>query len=746
MDTPQFEALVRDLNTQLEKARHAYYVLADPIMTDAAYDLLEARLKGLVKANPQLTKIATALTTVGSDVVTPGTKIYMADSKKKSVEDIKIGDVVATSTGRSRIKHVRPMLSIENQYTKEDVVKFVLSLPAGTAVCVEPKRDGTSNENRYFRGLLKASLTRGTGVEGEDQTAQVKVLTSIPQSLVSAPLLDAADDINIRGELVMRNGELDRLNKEATAAGTKTYAATRNLTAGTMKQKNLAVVASREILFMPWDIYSPSNDTNLPDSNYERMRLLEKAGFPKYEGILVTNPNSDSLIKAIDAILALNAKSDIRADGVVIKVDSHKLRKELGVATKFTNWMTCFKPQSLSGTTYLRKIIWQIGRQGALTPVAECDPVVLAGAVVTRASLNNETWIATLGLTIGAKVEMLRSGDVIPQIVKVLDDTGDPIIPPTHCPECGNRITVWTEPKSDITSRFCENGMCPGRICGLFSYISDREFLEIDGLGDDMAMRIVKGEFARNIGELFEFQVEQMEALKKLQDKLGEEPGETKFLTLMAKQGFSITVLKMFRSMEKAKTAPWNKWIAAFGIPMVGRTLGKLLAKELKLEAEDMPNLCTKLEAASKSNIEGLGDVKSDMLKNWSLDPVNRLICEALYRAGVRPTSTVVKAAAGGQPLAGVVFCITGEFDFADRVGLTQTLESLGATSKTSVSKKLTHLIVGDSGAGKSKLTTYDSLISSGCKIEKVGRDWVVKTLEAAGMPVKAAGFSVEEV
>ena len=618
------------------------------------------------------------------------------------------------------------------------------SLTKNPVVCLfEAKQDGVSAELCYVNGRLTQAVTRGTGSEGEDMTAQVRALRNVPQVLAQAPLLDMAKEIRVRGELVMRDGELDRINAEATAKGAKTYASTRNLTAGTLKQKDLSVVSSRALILIPWDMYSPTEDANLPDSAYDRMQLLESVGFPKYLGIRVEKESE--VIPAIEAILALNSKSDIRADGVVIKVDSHKLRKELGVASKFTNWMTCFKPQSASGTTYLREIIWQIGRQGALTPVATCDPVVLAGASVTRATLNNETWITAMGLKLGAKVEMLRSGDVIPQITKVLDDTGEDIIFPSVCPECQKVITVWTDPKSKITTRFCENGVCPGRVRDLFSYIGSRDILEIDGLADDMATRIIKGEFARNIGELFEFQVEALRELNILQVKYGEEPGETKFLALMNKQGFNVTVLKMLRSMEKAKTAPWNKWLSAFGIPMVGRTLGKLLAKELKLESGDMLTLCSKLEAASKSNIEGMGDVKSEILLKWSLDPVNRSICEALYRAGVRPEPTVTQNA-GAQPLVGVAFCITGEFDFVDRDDLTKKFESLGAVAKSGVSKNLTHLIVGDSGAGKSKLTKFDELVAKGAKIEKVGKDWVVKTLADAGVTVKAAGFATEAV
>jgi len=320
-----------------------------------------------------------------------------------------------------------------------------------------------------------------------------------------------------------------------------------------------------------------------------------------------------------------------------------------------------------------------------------------------------------------------------------------PIVPPTECPECNSTLVVWTDKSSGITSRSCENVECPGRVRGTLSYIGGRDILEIDGLADDMASKIAKAGYARNLGELFEFQVDALDQLAQLKAKFGDEQGEDQFVSRMAKQGFSVLILRMLNSMENAKTTPWDKWIAAFGIPMVGRTLGKLLAKELRLEADDMPNLCTKLYKAATGNIDGLGDVKSDILKNWALDPVNRAMCVSLFNSGVRPKPTVAKVADGvGQPLSGMSFLITGTFD-EDRDKLIAKLESLGGVSKSGVSAKLNFLIVGED-AGGTKLTKYDELIAKGAKIEKVGKDWLNKTLEAAGMGMKSTSIAVEEV
>jgi DNA ligase (NAD+) len=592
-------------------------------------------------------------------------------------------------------------------------------------VCVEQKFDGISCSLQYRDGKLVQALSRGDGLAGEDMTAQVMVLKSIPKTITDLSTLW------VRGELVMRKQELERINKAARITGGKEYSSTRNLTAGTMKLKDTSEVAKREILFMPWDIFAEDDD-RLPDSNFERMQELETRGFPRYQGVLISD--EADVVPAIDTMLLSNSQSDINADGVVIKVDSHSLRRKLGVASKYTNWMCCYKPQSASGTTYLRSIEWQVGRQGKLTPVATCDPVPLAGAMVTRATLNNITWIDAMGLRLGAKVEMLRSGDVIPQIIKVLDDGDAPIVPPSTCPECHTKLEVLDEERSGIITHWCQNYECAGRVRDLFTFVGSRDILEIDGLGPEMATKIVNDGYARDLGELFEFQFEALRGLATL--------GAEKFEKSMTKKGFSgVTFRKMIVSMEKAKTAPWERWIACLGIPMIGRTLGKVLASALNLDGESMYKLPELLASLSAGQVEGIGEVKLDMIQSWAKEARNQEICIVLYKSAIRPTNTAPKAAAGDgpKPLTGTAFCITGEFT-EDRGKITEKLVSLGAVSKSGVTSKCNLLIVGE-GAGKTKLTKANQL-----GIKQVGKEWLVTTLTENGMELKGnGGFEPEE-
>ena len=464
----------KELVSVLLEARDAYYKKGEPIMPDAEYDALERELAGRVKANPALAATAEpVLGHVGSDLTASG-----------------------------RIRHSRPMLSIENQYDKADVQAWCAKLPAGAAVCLEPKFDGVSVELRYRNRRLVQAVSRGPGTEGEDCTAQATAIADIPKSL--PPELPAT--LDVRGELVMRTSTLERLNAAAEKVGGKIYQSTRNLTAGTMKQRDLSTVADREIQIMPWDVWGDG----LPDSGVERLKLIQKAGFQPPLGSLTTASSPDDVLAALDLKLAdrervMKGVLHLETDGVVIKVDSNALRQRLGVASKYTNWQTCFKPQSASGTTYLRKIEWQVGRTGRISPVAVCDPVVLASARVTNASLNNITWIRNMGLKLGAKVEMLRSGDVIPQIVRVIDEGDEEIAPPTACPECGGPVTESDEGGTGILQQFCVNAQCPAVLAKNLEFVGGREVLEIDGLGLEMAKRLVETDFARNIAELYEF-------------------------------------------------------------------------------------------------------------------------------------------------------------------------------------------------------------------------------------------------
>jgi len=702
------KAQIKELNAVLEQARDAYYKKAEPIMPDADYDKTEKVLRDLVAAAPHLAEYAPVLKTVGSDL-----------------------------TAQGRVKHAVPMRSIENQYTVEDLISWVekvLAKHPATKFCLEPKFDGISVSLVYEHGYLVRALTRGTGEEGEDITAQAKMVKHIPHTLPNIPI-----NMIVRGELVMQNCTLERINREAAEKGGKQYSSTRNLTAGTMKNRDLSVVADRDIWFMPWDVIS--DHPLMMDSGKERLELLGYNGFPSPLCNIAIDIDSVKSVLAQrlrDREHMLRAVMSLETDGVVIKVDSHKLRKDLGVASKYTNWQVCFKPQSASGTTYLREIQWQVGRTAKITPVAKCDPVVLAGASVTSASLNNITYIQKMGLRLNAKVEMLRSGDVIPQIVRVIDDGDEDILEPSQCPVCQSATVSRDEGGQGIMQLFCTNAECPAVLQGYLEFLGRREVLEVDGLGPEMARLLVEKGYARNLVELFEFQAE----AKKLMDTY---TMDRKFVDAMRERGFDATLPKMIRSLEKAKTAPWERWIKALGIDGIGETFGKSLAEFYLLDSDGMKGLhlaFARIGAVDENDpndtkrVQGIGPAKIKALEEWGL--ANRQTCVRLYELGVRPTPVEVAKVVEGAPLKGTVFCITGEFG-EERIPLTKKLESLGAVSKTGVSKNINLLIVGNA-AGKSKLTKAKEL-----GIKQVGAEWLEKVLADNGLAMKADTFAAEK-
>jgi DNA ligase (NAD+) len=681
---------IKELNSLLLRAQEAYYSGA-PIMSDAVYDLEEAKLKALVTKNPQFSHLATVLQKVG------------------------------TAKAGARVKHAHCMLSIENKYDKQEIVDFFKKV--AVAVCLEPKRDGLSCSLTYRKGSLVQALTRGDGESGEIITPQIKALGTIPLFIDND---NFPSEFEVRGELVMRRAELERINADLAKRGEKPYSSPRNLAVGTIKLKDLKEVSKRKVEFSPWALYGKG----LPDSHIEKMLLLGNVGFLEYDGFLVLRESE--IISTIDEVLSNNKKSEIPSDGVVVKVDSYGVQNQLGVASKYTNYQCCFKPQSSAKPSFLRRVIWQVGRQGKLTPVGECDPIELAGAQISRVTLNNETWITEMGLMLDAEVMVLRSGEIIPQIIEVLDTSqARPIEFPKVCPECNTKLTVYTHDSSAITTRWCPYEACQGRVRDLFSFVGSRDVLEIDGLGPEMAAQLVAKNYAINLAELFEFQLECLQNIAKL--------GENGFQKAMAQQGFSgAMVLKMVKSMEEAKQAEWDRWFACLGIPMVSRSLGKLISKALSLTSEDIGVLPKKLLENPSLAVEGLGSNKRASLLDWAKQLSNQDMCARLYTAGVRPKSQAVKTS-GEQPLKGVTFCITGEF-MTDRDTLSKQLESLGAVAKSGVSKHVNLLICGDS-PGKTKLLKAKDL-----NIKQVGKEWIETTLKAGGIAVRQTPkFEYEE-
>lgn len=306
------------------------------------------------------------------------------------------------------------------------------------------------------------------------------------------------------------------------------------------------------------------------------------------------------------------------------------------------------------------------------------------------------------------------------------------IVAPTTCPECAGPVTPHTEPKSEITTHWCSNAECPGRIADMLTFIADRTLLEIEGLGPEMAAALAKGGYVYTLADLFEFCNE----AKAYVDRVGAE----RFSEGMRKRGLpGAAMIKMVETVERAKTATWDRWLAALGIPTIGLTLGKVLAKELALESASLGTLPDNFLRVADMTIDGIGFIKKEELLGFARSVRSHELCERLYAAGVRPTPLEAPKVVAGAPLAGMVFCITGEcYQTGSREFITQELTKLGASGKSGVSKKVTHLIVGTE-AGKTKLAKAKEL-----KIAQYDEDWLTETFTKYGVKVSGADMAME--
>ena len=716
---------LKTLNAQLRQARYDYYVKSAPTMSDSEYDALEKELKDLVVEHPELAHLATVLNAVGSDI-----------------------DVAFTQP----IRHKTPMLSLENAYTRDDVDAFIADHPEATTYAIEPKVDGLSLSNRYVNHRLFLSLTRGTGTEGEDVTQAAMTIEDIPKVL--HPSLPP--DLEIRGEAFVSKSVFDQLNAERIAQGKEPYANQRNLASGSLKLKDIREVAKRRLSFQPWQIIGlePPEGEGTADMENPYLSMGERLEAPGHTGLEHTQalemvhlacktrqPHSWRVYSKADLWDAIEKNRILRdtlwthglgmpTDGIVIKVEEQRTRDTLGAGQKVVHWGLAYKFPADRATTTLLGVTWQVGRTGKITPVAELEPVLVSGSTVRRGTLCNFTYLSKLGIAVRDKVTICKGGEVIPQVLGVAeaDPQREPILAPVVCPECDTELVVRQEDEG-VTTHSCPNVSCPGRLISHLIYLGDRAVMNIDGLGEVLADQFVRMNIAPTLGYLWAWAAEAEHLV-----------GTAEFEAQVAAAGFSVAQIRsLVASLVQARTAPWDKWLQGLGIPMIAREMAKVLANFLVLREDDLPNLCTKLLMLKEKDVDGLGPERLASIKRWAFNATTQADLELLYVSGVRPTSTILTAEGGEAPLKGYTICVTGEFGFPREV-LFKILEGLGASAKTGMSKKVNLLLVGPTGAGRTKMTKAAEL---GTRTE--GESWLRATFQAAGIPWPDAGLPTDE-
>jgi DNA ligase (NAD+) len=637
---PKDQARAEALRRKIVYHEHKYYVDNDPQISDEEFDRLVHELRGLEARFP--------------DLVTPESPTQRVGEKPVD--------------GFPAVVHRTPMLSIENGYTEDEIREFEERvrklLPDRTvAYTAELKIDGLGISVIYRDGKFARAVTRGDGVRGDDVSANVKTIRSLPL------VIDAPGEIEVRGEIYLPFASFRAINRDREEAGEPLFANPRNAAAGSIRLLDPRIVAGRNLSVYLYYLFVGGREE---PTQWEALKRLKALGFP-------TDPHSRHC-RTIDEALAYFREMaekrdalDYDADGIVIKVDSADERRELGTTAKSPRWAISYKFPARQATTRVNDITVQVGRTGALTPVAVLEPVRLSGTTISRSTLHNEEELRRKDVRIGDFVLIERSGDVIPQVVSVMKERrrrgAKPFPWPARCPVCGSKVF---RPEGEVVSR-CTNTSCPARVRESILHYAGRRAMDIDGLGEAIVDQLLSAGLVRSIPDLYDLRFEHLVDLERLGPKSSR---------------------NLLDQIEASKSRGLARLLFALGIRHVGERLAQTLAARFRtLEA---------LAAATEEDLveaEDVGPKVAESIRFFFAQPENLDFIRRLRTAGV--SDRAAEATAGPKPLAGQVFVITGTLPDLSRDEAREMLEALGAEVGSSVTRKTTALIVGDSPGSK---------------------------------------------
>lgn len=636
-----------DLMKKLAAWDIAYHQKDAPVVDDATYDAAKRRALEIEAEYPTLAADGVS-TRVGA----------------------------AVSTKFKSYPHSVPMLSISDVFNQAEVADWFNKL-ADKDIFIELKVDGVSYAARYENGRLVRGLTRGSGVAGEDITENLRTIADIPHQLRG----DYPDIIEVRGEVYMSRADFLALNAAATESGDKVFANPRNAAAGSLRQLNPAITASRRLSAFAYTYGELSSRDWATQSEY--FDKLESWGFHTTRKWARHAHTMDEIQSAYNDTMMIRADIPFDIDGLVLKVNNVDLQEKMGARANSPRWEVAYKFPAARGITTLRDITVQVGRTGVLTPVAELEPINIGGVLVSRATLHNADEIERLGINVGDKVIVQRAGDVIPQIVGVAEDAPDavPFVFPDTCPVCG--ATVIQE--SGQVARRCVNTLgCPAQRIGELEHFVSRKGFDIDGLGTRQLELFISRGWIKNAADIFTLIARHGDDIKKL-DGFGEK-----------------SVSNLNAAIEHARDIELHRFLFAIGIPEVGEVTAKILARAFgNLDA---------LRTApvwKLKQIDGIGDVMADEIVSFFADAHNAAVLDELLHQ-VHVVETDVTATAPDGPLAGKKIVLTGTLPNYTRDAAREILERLGAKVQGSVSAK-TDIVLAGADAG-SKLTRAEQL------------------------------------
>ncbi|MDB5079113.1 MAG: ligase [Chloroflexi bacterium] len=657
---------VLDLRHQLEYHNYRYYVQDDPEVTDAEYDALYRELKTLESLYPEL--------------ITP-------DSPTQRVS---IGNAVSEFP---KVVHEVPMLSLSNVFSPQDLAEWneraskYLDRRYDFTYTVEPKIDGLSVALVYEDGVLVRGATRGDGITGDDITPNLKTIKSIPWKL---KYRDGSTDpiparLEVRGEVYMPISAFDKLNRELAEKGEKLFANPRNSAAGSLRQKDSSITAKRPLNVFIYTLARMEGGPELK-TQWEALKFFERLGFRVAPEIKL-GEDLDQVVEAVTAWLDRRERLDFEIDGAVIKINEFAVEDKLGFVGRDPRWATAYKFPAREAVTRLTGITWTVRRTGTINPLAILDPVNIGGTTVKSATLFNIDMIERLGLKINDPLLVKRAGDVIPNVVKVMEErrTGEetPVVLPATCPSCGAPTTRRPdESGSNDPKLYCTNDPydCPSQMRDWIFFFS--AVRGVDGMGERIAHRFYDEGLLRNFGDLYYLKREQLLAL----DRFGERSTD-----------------KLLNQIEESKKKPLDNLLMALGIPHVGVKSAEMLANHFhslaNLEAADIDAIAA---------IKGMGRVAAQSIVKFFANENNRKIVQKIIDAGVRTEDPIEEENGGRKALAGKTFVLTGNLVNYGRKQAEELLKRRGATIGSSVSKNTDYVIAG-AEAG-SKLTKAQQL------------------------------------
>lgn len=642
---------IEEMREKIKMYSDYYYTNNSSLISDVEFDKMLAQLKKLEEEYPQY-----------ADSQSPTQVVGATDLK---------------STKFQKVTHKRPMLSLSNTYNEGEIkdfttrVKKLLSKDTKVEYALELKLDGLSISVQYEKGKLVKAVTRGDGQIGEDVTENIIQIESLPKTLKEEV------DMEIRGEVVLPISRFEALNEKRLENGEDVFANPRNAASGTLRQLDSSIIKERGLDAYFYFLIDAGKMGF--KSHSESLAYLSSLGI-KTTGICEVCKTASELMKRIDYWGEKREELDYETDGMVIKVDNIDLWDELGTTTKSPRWAIAFKFPAKQVTTKITGVTWQVGRTGKITPVAELDEVELSGSRVKRASLHNFQEIERKSIKIGDTVFIEKAAEIIPQVItsvkELRDGSETEIVEPTHCPICNTKV-VREEGQVDIK---CPNPQCPGKIEGELIYFVSRDAMNIAGFGSKIVENMLKLGFVKNIVDIYSLK-EHREELEKL-EKMGKR-----------------SVDKLLTAIEDSKKREYSKVLCALGIPYVGKTSAKLLAKETK----NIDRLMA-MSVEELMGIEGIGDKMAQAIYDFVRDEEKISLINSLREHGLQfAEEETTEENPEEQIFTGKTFLFTGTLKNFKRDEIKEAIEKLGGKNLSAVSKNLDYLIVGEKAGSKLK-------------------------------------------